>query len=340
MEQPTCISHDVSLAPHTTLGVGGRAQYFASVETVAGLHDVLMWAEHIQCPVMILGGGSNILFPDTGYDGLVIQMCIDGVTYREDGKNVYVTAGAGVVLDTLIAELVEKEIWGLENLSAIPGTVGATPVQNVGAYGVEVKDVVQSVTVYDRMSHTTHTFTNTECVFGYRDSLFKQQAGKNSVVTQVTFALTRTPKPCCMYKDLQAYFGDTAPTIREIRSAIIEIRGKKFPDWNHIGTAGSFFKNPIVSATIFESLKATYPDLPGYTQENNMIKLSLGWILDKVCGLKGYTQGTVGLYHAQALVLVCEKGTSAHEVIRFSEEIIENVFQKTGVRIEREVVCV
>jgi UDP-N-acetylmuramate dehydrogenase len=339
LETLAFIQKDVLLAPYTTLGVGGSAEYFAEVRTESDLRDAVLWAEKQGLTVTIFAGGSNVLVSDAGIQGLVLRPMFEDVVYEaeEDGV-VRVRVGAGVLLDAFVAETVSRGLWGLENLSAIPGSVGATPVQNVGAYGVEVKDVITSVTVFDCEKKNSYELKNSECDFSYRDSIFKTEAGKKYVITHVTFALSKNAQPKIAYKDLTHFFSEkNNPSLSEIREAIISIRSKKFPDWQVVGTAGSFFKNPIIAQAHFAELVLKYPDIPGYLSDDGKVKVALGWVLDKVCGLKGYTEGEVGLYTEQALVLVCTKGTSAKEVIDFSEKIIAIVFEKTKIKIEREV---
>jgi UDP-N-acetylmuramate dehydrogenase len=287
--------------------------------------------------VHVLGGGSNVLVPDTGVRGLVVHPLFSDVTYEEVGASVHVTAGAGVVLDGLIEELVSRELWGMENLSGIPGTVGGVPIQNVGAYGVEGKDVIVSVAGYDPTNDTVVTLSNEACMFAYRDSYFKHE-GRHLIITSVTFVLSRVATPKLSYKDLVERFGAQAsPTLSDIRHAVIAIRSSKFPDWRTTGTAGSFFKNPIISEAHYDTLRAEYPELPGFKTADGHVKVSLGWILDRVCGLRGYTEGAVGLYHAQALVLVCTHGTPAEEIIAFADAIIARVYAATNISVEREV---
>ncbi len=336
---PSCVRTDVLLAPYTTLGVGGLAQFFAEVDSVALLHEVVAWAQNAGHTITLLGGGSNVLISEAGVQGLVIRYVAQQIAYMEQGEGVaLVTADAGVGLDTLVAELVSKELWGLENLSHIPGSVGAVPVQNVGAYGVEGRDVVTGVMVYDYSSHTVYTLTNSECQFAYRDSMFKHPEGATLVILSVTFAVSTVRVPRLTYKDLTTYFGEnTEPSLKEIRDAVIAIRTAKLPDWHSVGTAGSFFKNPIIAHDAYEVLVAQYPELPGFPESNGEVKISLGWILDKICGLKGYREGKVGLYEKQALVLVCEQGATAREVTEFVFHIIERVKEKTGITIEPEV---
>jgi UDP-N-acetylmuramate dehydrogenase len=267
-------------------------------------------------------------------------MDLKGVAYDCKSEDVRVTVGAGVALDTLIDEVVERGMWGLENLSAIPGSVGAVPVQNVGAYGVEASDVIHEVYAYDCSTHEEVVLTRDACRFGYRDSLFKQNEGKRYIITAVVFRLSRIPSPHLGYKDLAVRFptGDM-PTLSTIRDAVIEIRKEKFPDWHTVGTAGSFFKNPVITRAHYAELCERYPELPGFPYAGG-IKIPLGWILDRVLNLRGYREGSVGLYEKQALVLVHHGGGTANEIYAFSERIITRVYEATGVQVEREVVCV
>ena len=336
---PEIVKEHVLLAPYTTLGVGGAADYFAEVANEEDLRRVMTWAHERALPIIILGGGSNALVGDSGVRGLVLRVTFSDVTFMYADTSVRVTAGAGVVFDELIATVTAKKIWGLENLSSIPGTVGAVPVQNVGAYGVEVKDVIESVTVYDVETGIVTDLPNHLCAFGYRDSLFKRPEGKKYIIVRVTFLLSSTPQPKLSYKDLQELFTDTAvPEVEHVREAVRSIRSSKFPDIRVVGTAGSFFKNPTIPKETHTQLLEQYPGLPGYAAGNDEVKIALGWVLDHVCGLKGYTQGNVGLYEKQALVLVCKKGCTADEIKKFSQEVIDVVYEKTEIRVEREVV--
>jgi UDP-N-acetylmuramate dehydrogenase len=319
--------------------VGGSASHFVKVTEEREIRDAILYAQEHELRVVILGGGSNVLVPDRGIDALVIVPAFMTVTYTGiDDHTVIVSAGAGVELDALIRETVEKGLWGLENLSAIPGSVGGVPVQNVGAYGVEAKDVVQSVTVYDRETKSLVVLTNEECTFAYRTSLFKREEGKRYIITHVAFELSRVPHPKIVYKDLAVRFSESREvTQNEIRNALIDIRSNKFPDWHTQGTAGSFFKNPILDKKKFLTLKEQYPDMVGFIQ-NGKVKVSLGWILDHVLHLKGYREGNVGLYEAQALVLVTHGESTSEEILSFSESIIQKIFDATGIVVEREVV--
>jgi UDP-N-acetylmuramate dehydrogenase len=339
MQKPASIQENVPLAQLTTLGVGGSAAYFAIVRTTDELAELALWAESEAHHITVIGGGSNILVSDNGLGGLVLQIAIDGEVYEDRGDAVHITVGAGVVFDTLVEHTIREGLWGLENLSAIPGTVGGVPIQNVGAYGVEARGVIESVKVFDRETNSITLLTNEQCQFAYRDSLFKHAGRERYIVTAVTFTLSKTPRPHLSYRDLAARFGDNAnPSLPLIREAVCEIRAGKFPDWHVVGTAGSFFKNPIVDSETHARILSMYSAIPTYPEADGRFKIALGWILDRVLSLKGYREGNVGLYSEQALVLVNYGGATADDISAFSERIIEKIFNATGIRIEREVV--
>lgn len=338
MERPNGIQTNVQLAAHTTLQIGGAAEYFFEAPSEALLRSALLWAKEQNIPVTVLGGGSNVLIADEGLRGLVVKQGIQGVSYSEEGESVYVTAGAGEEFDALVADLTERNIWGLENLSHIPGSVGATPIQNVGAYGVEVADRIASVVAYDAHEDTFVVFSNTACRFRYRHSLFKRKENRHYIVTQVTFALSKTPIPRLEYKDLNARFsGRAEPALQEIRDAVIETRSRKFPDWRKVGTAGSFFKNPIIPESHYTELLKTYPKMPGFPVQAGKVKVPLGWILEHVLNMKGVQEGNVGTYEGQALVLINHGGATAEEMHAFAEGIERKVKDATGIDIEWEV---
>lgn len=335
------VREHVSLQTYTTLKVGGSARYFIEATSEAIVPLAVRFAKERQLPLFVLGAGSNVLVPDGEYEGVVLHIQLRGRTHRVDEKTqtILYTVSAGEDLDTCVAEAVAAGWWGLENLSAIPSSVGAVPVQNVGAYGVEASQVISSVQVYDRIHDAILTLTNSDCQFGYRDSIFKHEIGKNFIVLSVTFALSLVTNPQLHYKDLNEYFGETLPTLSDIRTAVTKIRAGKFPDWKKVGTAGSFFKNPVVATHKVKQLLEKYPSLPVYeTSDRGYQKVSLGYILDKVCGLKGYQQGPVGLYEQQALVLTVVPHTEASLVEDFAGEIAQKVFYTTDLEIEWEVV--
>ena len=330
----------VMLAPYTTLKVGGPAEYFAIAKSEEEMAALAGFARERGLEFTVIGGGSNILVSDDGIQGLVVKNEIKGVSSEVDGERVFLKAGSGEIWDDVVAHSVEAGWGGLENLSAIPGTVGATPVQNVGAYGIEVGEVIASVRVLDITTGEISEIPATDCRFGYRDSVFKNEAGRDLIILSVTYVLSRMPAPRLHYRDLEARFAEHGPvqvSVSKVRAVVMDIRSGKFPDWKNIGTAGSFFKNPIVSVSDHERLVDIYPGLPAYTDGEGRMKLSLGWILDHVCALRGYREGNVGLYERQALVLVNRGGATASEIKNFSKKIREKVFEKTDIEIEMEV---
>ncbi len=333
------VREQVCLGELTTLKVGGCARYSITVTTVEELRAAVVFAQQKQLPFFVIGGGSNLLASDSGYHGVIIRMQILGRQYEESVEREVVNAtfGAGEVLDVVIADTVALGYWGLENLSHIPGTVGATPVQNVGAYGVEMSDCVTSVTVYDAEQDVVHFMTSDECQFQYRDSVFKKNSTKHMIIIAVTVTLSKTPQPKIQYGDLAVIFHTVPATQQAIREAVITIRTKKFPNWHEVGTAGSFFKNPIVTTAVAETFSKRYPEAPVYPVSPTASKLSLGYILDKICGLKGYRIGPVSLYTEQALVLVADIGATAADIEHFVVVVTKRVYECTQIQIEREV---
>ena len=335
------IEENISLANLNTFKTGGVARYFIRVHFVDDIKNAVLFANKENVPFFVLGGGSNILIPDQGFEGLVIKIEIDGVEWSSEGGFVLALVGAGKKWDNFVSLAVEKGFFGVENLSGIPGTVGASPVQNIGAYGAEVGSTILWVEVFDTSSLETKKLSNLECQFGYRDSIFKKPEGKNFVITRVCFRLSKESKLNTDYADVKKFFSEKNiknPTISDLRNAILEIREGKLPDLKKYGTAGSFFKNPIVNKKLFDELKKKYPELPSYeTDVANKVKVSLAWILDKVCGLKGAREGNVGTYKNQPLVIVNFGGGTTAEIENLASRIISTVKEKTGIEIEVEV---
>ena len=337
-EHTYTLQQNVPLAEYTTLKVGGPAEYFAVVQDEEMLRAAVEDARRQGMSIRMIGGGSNILVPDNGLSGLTIKNNITGWQETVDGNVVRICVGAGEVFDDVVARTVAKGYWGLENLSHIPGSVGATPVQNVGAYGVEIQDRIDRVRVYNCETDAYEELTAAECQFGYRDSLFKTPEGQKYFITHVTFLLGATPQPVLSYKDLEAVFADEAtPQLAAIRDAVIAIRAQKFPDWTVVGTAGSFFKNPVIPKSQYESLSREYPELPGFPVSDTEVKVPLGWILDKICHLRGASDGVVGTYEGQALVVVTTGGATATDITAFAHTVAASVKEKTGISIEWEV---
>ncbi len=334
------ILENIPLAPYTTFGIGGNAEFFTVVSSKEDLFEVLSFAEQRNIPFFILGGGSNILITDRGIKGLVIKIDLRGIHFEAQGDDILVTALAGEGWDAFVEYCVAHEWWGVENLSLIPGTVGASPVQNIGAYGLEVMDRIMSVEVFDSRTKQIKILPNEECEFGYRTSVFKKQEYKHLIITSVTFKLSKNTNPSLNYKDVMNFFaqkGISNPTLIEIRNAIIEIRTNKFPDLKRLGTAGSFFKNPIIDKAHYDSLQVQYQLIPGFEMGNNKMKVPLAWILDNVLHLKGFGTKETWLFEKQPLVIVAEKNTKAENVIALSTEVIKKVFEATKIKIEPEV---
>lgn len=341
------IAENISLTAHTTFKTGGPARFFCVVKSTDDVLEAVAFAKEKKVPFFIFGGGSNVLVSDEGFAGLVIKVEIGGIEF----KNTSATVGAGENWDGFVEKCVEKGLYGAENLSFIPGTVGAAPVQNIGAYGAEVKDIIESVEVVDVLSGEVKLFSNAGCEFAYRDSVFKKKENVGRyIITRVNFILKKEGegKVNIEYKDIQEYFNvksgeqkksPNLPTLAEVRDAIIAIRKKKLPDWNVVGTAGSFFKNPVICLEHYEGLKKNYPNLPFYAVPGNVevVKVPLAWILDHVCGFRGVTRGPVGVYGNQALVIVNTGGGTTAEVKALAAEMAVTVKEKTGIDIEPEV---
>jgi UDP-N-acetylmuramate dehydrogenase len=332
------IQENVSLASHTTFKIGGKARYFSVAASVEDLKALLTFARDKKLKTFILGGGSNILVSDKGFDGLVIKMELKGVTFEKRAPYAHVTAQAGEAWDDLVARTVEWGFWGLENLSLIPGTVGAAPVQNIGAYGREVMDVIESVRVIDSKTGKERVMANSECGFSYRDSVFKKPECKDLIILSVTFRLPLERSANISYKDLAEFFKDKPePSQGEIRDAVISIRKGKFPDLKTTGTAGSFWKNPIICNEHYEGLLEHFPTMPHFRVSEEAVKVPLAWILDNVCGFKGFEMGSVGLYKKQPLVLVANPGATFDDVKNLEEMVKKTVKNKTSIHIEPEV---
>ncbi len=333
----------VPLAPLTTFKIGGMARYFVEVHNVEELPDIYRFAHVHALPIFLLGGGSNILMSDEGFPGLVITLVTKNFKWSTSSdKHKLLTVDAGFVWDDVVALAVKNNCWGIENLSLIPGTVGGALVQNIGAYGVEVSEVIHSVEIFDASTGTTKTLLRDACHFGYRDSFFKHE-GKHLLITRATFRLSVRPKPNIMYKDLATFFlsnGKITPTLSDIRSAVMRIRTSKFPLLSEIGTAGSFFKNPVVTTAIAKIFLSKYPSAPNFVTADGLVKLSAGWIIDHVLHMRGVRNGNVGCWNDQALVIVNYSGATCSEVKNFVTNIQEKCFATTKIKLFSEVIFV
>lgn len=326
----------VPLATLTTLRVGGEARVVVRAENESEVREALALAKEEGLSWYPLGGGSNLLAPDEGYAGMVIELALPRSSFSEGAEGVVAVAEAGVSWDAFVTDTVERGLWGIENLAGIPGTAGAAPIQNIGAYGAELADTLLWVEALDPASGEVKRFLRQECGLGYRDSRFKREPGL--IIIRVALLLTKDGAPRLGYKDLARAAEEGVPlrTPQEVATAVRAIRARKFPDLSKEGTAGSFFKNPTVSEEAFEALRARFPELPGYPSAAG-VKLSLAWILDRALSLKGHAVGKARLFEAQPLVIATADGASAHDVDALADDVTARVKEATGVGIEREV---
>ena len=340
------ISQNRDMSGLTTLGLKATAQWYAEPASVAEIKTILadsLWRaaislEREEVPILIIGSGSNILFGSKEYKGLVIHPAIKGMEIvSDDIDHIYLRVGAGVVWDELVEYCVDRGWGGLENLSKIPGCVGASPVQNVGAYGSEAKDTIERVEFVYIEDGLEGYLDNAACKFGYRESIFKRELKSKVIVTYVTFRLTKRPVINGSYADLaEALSKIESPSIYDVREAVTAIRDAKLPDPAVIGNAGSFFKNPVVENSVAERLCAEYPSVKTYPAADGSVKLPAAWLIDR-CGYKGVRKGNVGVHDKQALVLVAYPGATGEELIALAGEIKSAVLDKFGVVIEPEV---
>lgn len=327
------IEENAPLAPYTTFRLGGPGRYFVSVTTLEELTVALDFARAENKRTFILGGGGNVLVRDTGFDGLVVKIECAGVERTEEG---YVAA-AGESWDALVARAVGDGLWGLENLSDIPGSVGGACVQNIGAYGAALSQVLEWVEAYDTERSEVVRLTNVQCRFGYRSSIFKREPGRY-VVLRARLALSQEPRPNLGYKDLAGRFEGRSPALGDIRQAVLAIRAEKFPDVAQEGTAGSFFLNPVLPRAEAEALKARYPEMPLFAMpETREYKVPLGWLLDHVLHLKGFAMGGARLFEKQALVIVAARGARASDVLALRDAVKKIVREKIHLEIQEEV---
>lgn len=286
-------------------------------------------------PLLFMGGGSNLLFLND-FSGTILHSAITGIEIvAEEDDTVTVRVGSGVVWDDFVAFCVDKGWWGIENLSAIPGEVGASAVQNIGAYGVEVKDVLQSVEAISVINSLKRTFVNSECNYAYRDSIFKKELKGEYVITYVTYRLSKTASPNIGYGALKSVLAPD-PSLKEIREAIIDIRNSKLPDPKVLGNAGSFFMNPVIPVDQFNELQGRYPEIPSYPASDGYIKVPAGWLIEK-SGWKGKSLGNAAVYEKQALVLVNKGGADGMEIKQLADRVIADVKEQFGIVLHTEV---
>jgi UDP-N-acetylmuramate dehydrogenase len=337
------MQYNISLRRYNTFGIDAAAKQFAVFSCVDDMKTLL--EENDKDNLLVLGGGSNLLFTQN-YDGLVLKNEIKGIEkIAEDDAYVYVKAGAGENWHSFVLHCINNRWAGVENLSLIPGNVGASPMQNIGAYGVEIKEVFHQLEAYHIHEKKSVNFSAADCAFGYRESVFKRQLKGQFIITHVTFKLRKKPVFNTSYgaieQELEA-MGVTALSIKAISDAVIRIRSSKLPNPAEIGNAGSFFKNPAIAQRVYENLKEVYPAMPGYPQADSTVKLAAGWLIEQ-CGpqdgisWKGYRSGDAGCHAKQALVLVNYGNATGTEIYQLSEAILQSVYKKFGVLLEREV---
>ena len=327
------------LAPFTTLKVGGKARFFVSAETEKQVLEAIAFAEEYELKVFILGGGSNVLIADKGFDGLVLQINLKGIeTLAGKDGTIYITAQAGEDWDEFVRFCVSTDLQGIECLSGIPGFVGGTPVQNVGAYGQEVSETITTVRVFDRKTREILELTNADCGFEYRKSIFNTKDKDRFIVLAVMYALKTNGQPKIVYKDLQDFFNGRTPTLRETREAVCRIRAEKAMLVRQGGadsnSVGSFFKNPVVSGKDFEKIveiakKIGIENVPCYQVNEKDVKIPAAWLIEKSGFQKGYTKGCAGLSSRHTLALTNRGNATAAEILELKEEIqvkVKNIF--------------
>ena len=344
------IRENIPLAPLTTLGVGGPARWFVEARTEGEVVEAVEFARERRLPLFVLGGGSNLVVADSGFSWLVLKVGIGDLSRQTAAKgSVIFEAGAGLEWDALVARSVEENCAGLECLSGIPGTVGGTPVQNVGAYGQEVSETIREVRVLDRRSGEIATFSNEACGFGYRSSLFNTTERERYIILRVSFALRRDGQPTLCYADLQKFFADSGrPTLAQVRDAVREIRHRKamliVPGDEDARSAGSFFKNPVVPLKFLEDLAARLAarglQVPSYPAAEGFRKLAAAWLVEQAGFARGYSRGAVGISRKHTLAIVNRGGATAADILALKDEIQARVKDEFGIQLQPEPVFV
>jgi len=331
------IKKDYSLKSRNTFGLDVSTRFFVEASTPEQISFSLNYASYQSLPILILGGGSNILFTKN-FNGLIIHLTIQGMDIVEDApESLMVKVGAGVNWDSLVEWSVGRGLGGLENLSFIPGNVGASPIQNIGAYGVEAKDTIVKVEGFNVITKKTEVFSNSDCHFDYRYSIFKDDLKGKIILTHVYFRLSKKPSFITHYGNLDEEIEKLgAKTIRTVREAVINIRRRKLPDPSELGNAGSFFKNPVVSIETYEQIKGKYEKAPSFPVSNKLVKIPAGWLIEQ-CGWKGKQVGNCGVHKDQALVIVNYGNATGHEILNLAKQIQHSVVEQFGVKLEMEV---
>lgn len=333
------IEENIPLSRHTTFRLGGPARYFAVAKTEDELVQLISYATEQGLAYVVIGGGSNIIGRDEGFDGLVIQMGITGFEVEEDtDESCTITLGAGENWDDVVARTVGMNLSGIEAMSGIPGTVGGTPVQNVGAYGQEISDTLVRLLAYDTLKHRYVWLNNQDCHFSYRESIFRSEQSGRYCIARVTLKLSKQLPHPPFYESLQTYLDSqeiTDYTPSAIRAAVLSIRKEKLPPVAQVASAGSFFKNAIVEASQLAHLRETFPDIPSYALKDGRFKVPSGWLID-TAQLKGYTSHGIRVYEKNALVLVNESATHYSQLAQTRQEIIDRIKAMFDIVLEQE----
>ncbi len=328
-----------NLLPYNTFGISALASQFVEVNSVSQLHNLIQEKKLSEIPFLILGGGSNVLFTKD-YAGLVLKNNLKGIKVtKKDENHIWVKAAGGEIWHDLVIHCVNKNWGGIENLSLIPGTVGAAPMQNIGAYGVEIKDTFEELEALNIQTGELEKFTNEQCNFGYRESIFKHEAKGKYFITSVTFKLSKKPVLNTSYGDIEILLKEwdiVKPTIADISKAVIAIRQSKLPDPALLGNAGSFFKNPVIEFSVFEKLQKNNPTIKSFPASDGKVKIPAAWLIEQA-GWKGKRFGNIGVHEKQALVLVNYGGGTGKELIDLAYKIIDSVKAKFGVVLTPEV---
>ncbi len=333
------LQEKVCLADYTTFRTGGEARFFIDAQSKEDLHAALRFVKSNGLPFLILGGGSNVLFSDNSFEGLVIRVSLKGIEETVSGEDVLLRVAAGEVWDEVVEYAINHNFFGIENLSLIPGFAGAAPIQNIGAYGVEAESVIDCVETIEASTGKTVYFSNQQCKFHYRDSIFKQ-LGPRHIITSVMLRLKKRGEVSLAYLELAKYFEERPyieHSLTSMREAVCSLRRKKLPDVRFLGTAGSFFKHPFVSRATYEGLVELYGKVPGFLANDGLYKIPAGWLIEHVARLKGIREGAAGVYENHALVLVNYGGAKTANILSLAEKIRKEVKSRTNILLEFEV---
>jgi UDP-N-acetylmuramate dehydrogenase len=330
------IEEGVPLSTLTTFRTGGPARFLITCAGAEELPEARAFALSNGVRFIPLGGGSNLLAPDTEIDAAFVRLSADAIVQEKTSTGIRYRVAAGRTWDSFVLRTVEDGAWGIENLSGIPGSAGAAAVQNIGAYGAALSDTFESATAFDIKNSSFVVFDRDTCAFGYRTSIFKEMRDQY-MITELSLRLSETPKPNLSYRDLALRFGNTTPRLEEIRDAVIEIRKEKFPPLDSFGTAGSFFLNPVLPRGEALAIRERFPEMPLFDMPEGGVKVPLGWIFDHVLHLKERKEGRAFVWEKQALVIALQNGGSAEDVRALAEKITQETKEKTGITITPEV---